>query len=62
MALTVTVGEALMDTAPVPIFRRLLPTKVKEPFQFCGLLPPSVMAEPPVLSNEPPARLSVTPS
>jgi len=50
LALTVTVLEAFIATAPVPIFKLLLPVKVKLPFQFWALLLAFVMAAPEVLS------------
>ena len=58
-AVTVTVREAFMVTAPVPIFRSLLPAKVKFPFQLSALLLVMVFALPLVLSSAPPLMVSV---
>ena len=52
---TVTVGEAVSITAPVPRFRELLPKNVKLPAISCGLLLARVSPLPDVLSIEPPA-------
>ena len=49
---TVMVVLVPMDTVPVPRPRGLLPTKVKSPFQSCGLLLASVRAAPEVLFSE----------
>jgi hypothetical protein len=51
---TVTMRLEPRVTGPLPRFRLLLPTKVKSPFQSCGLLAESVIAAPLVLSIEPP--------
>ena len=53
LAATVTVREAFIVTAPVPIFRSFVELKVKSPFQFCALLFVSVMFAPLVLPRVP---------
>ncbi len=55
----VTVGFPVSDTAPVPRFRLLLPTKVKLPLQVCALLLLRVMAAPLALSIVPPLMVKV---
>jgi hypothetical protein len=58
-AVTVTVREAFIVTAPVPMFRFFVPAKVKLPFQFCALLFVRVMLPALVLSSVPPVMVSV---
>jgi hypothetical protein len=52
----VIVGLAPSVTAPVPVFRFVLPANAKLPFQFCVLLVESVTDEP--LSIVPPAMVN----
>ena len=58
-ALTVTVREAFIVTLPVPMFRSLVPVKVKSPFQFCVLLAVRVRFAPLVLSSVPPVMVKI---
>ena len=52
-ALTLMVEELCRVTVPVPTFRLFVPTKVKLPFKFSGLLVLKVSAAPEVLSIVP---------
>jgi len=54
LPLVVTVGDAPKVTAPVPIFKALVPPKLKLPFQVWALLLESVTGLPEVLSMVPP--------
>ncbi len=54
LLLTVTVGVVPSVTAPVPVFKGAVPTKVKLELQLWEMLLASVMALPLVLSNVPP--------
>ena len=56
---TVTVREAFIVTAPVPIFRSRVPLNEKSPFQFWALVFESVMLPLLVLSIVPPVMVSV---
>ena len=54
---TVTVGEEVMETGPVPRLSEFDPTNPKLPPQICGLLVASVRGTP--ASSEPPESESV---
>jgi len=57
LLLTVTMGETVMVTAPVPRLRGAVPVKVKLPDQVSGLLLVRVSAPRVLLSRVPPERV-----